>query len=340
MHMLSKLVCYLIIVFIVATCAAQETEKGSSDVMLQGYHWESHMTNSWWEVIAAKANDIAASGITMVWFPPSSGSASIEGYLPHKLYDQNGGYGNQQQLQKAIQSLHAVGVKAIADIVINHRVGTSDWADFTDPNWGSDAVCSNDEWAGASGNNDTGEGYGAARDIDHTQSYVQDSIKDWMKWLKNGIGYDGWRYDYSKGYSGYYVKLYNEATSPIFSVGEFWDNLDINNYNPHRQQLCDWINATGQKSTAFDFTTKGMLQQAVRYSEYWRLRDSEGKPCGLIGWWPAKAVTFIDNHDTGPSTGGSGGQNHWPFPGDKVMEGYAYILTHPRRPLRLLGAFL
>jgi alpha-amylase len=115
-------------------------------------------------------------------------------------------------------------------------------------------------------------------------------------------------------------------------VGEFWDYLDLHNPNAHRQQLCDWINATGGKSTAFDFTTKGILQHAVANSEYGRLKDAQGKPSGLIGWWPEKAVTFIDNHDTGPSTGGGGGQNHWPFPSDKVMQGYAYILTHPGIP--------
>lgn len=33
--------------------------------------------------------------------------------------------------------------------------------------------------------------------------------------------------------------------------------------------------------------------------EFWRMRDSHGKPPGVIGWWPSRAVTFIDNHDTG-----------------------------------------
>lgn len=40
-------------------------------------------------------------------------------------------------------------------------------------------------------------------------------------------------------------------------------------------------------------------QEAVKNTEYWRLIDPEGKPPGLLGWWPSKAVTFIDNHDTG-----------------------------------------
>ena len=41
------------------------------------------------------------------------------------------------------------------------------------------------------------------------------------------------------------------------------------------------------------------MQEAVRNVEYWRLSDKDGKPPGLMGWWPGRAVTFLDNHDTG-----------------------------------------
>lgn len=40
------------------------------------------------------------------------------------------------------------------------------------------------------------------------------------------------------------------------------------------------------------------MQEAVK-GQFWRLRDSQGKPPGVIGWWPSRAVTFIDNHGTG-----------------------------------------
>lgn len=41
---------------------------------------------------------------------------------------------------------------------------------------------------------------------------------------------------------------------------------------------------------------------------------------------PRECCTFIDNHDMGST------QNIWPFPSDKVMQRYAYILTHPGTP--------
>ena len=311
--------------------AAGPMDGNSGDVMLQGFHWTSYQTSPWWGVVQGKASDIGASGFTMVWLPPSSDAASNEGYLPRQLSVLNSKYGTETQLKSAIGALHTYGVKAIADVVINHRVGTSNWADFTNPTWGSSAVVRGDEWTGATGNADTGEGYGAARDLDHTNATVQSDLKTWLSNLKSKTGYDGWRYDYVKGFGGTYVGQYNAATVPYFSVGELWTDLNIDNPNPHRQQLMNWIDATGSRSAVFDFTTKGLLQQAVQYGQYNRLRDSEGKPAGAIGWWAAKSVTFVDNHDTGPSTGGTS-QNHWPFPSDKVMQGYAYILTHPGVP--------
>ncbi len=41
------------------------------------------------------------------------------------------------------------------------------------------------------------------------------------------------------------------------------------------------------------------LQEAVKHTEYDRLRGSQAKGPGLMGSWPAMAMTFVDNHDTG-----------------------------------------
>jgi len=161
---------------------------------------------------------------------------------------------------------------------------------------------------------------------------VQESISVWLRWLRLQVGFDGWRFDFVKGYAAEFVGLYCEKSEPAWAVGELWGDMAYDdqgichNQDRHRQDLCNWINSTGKRSTAFDFTTKGILQEACRHSQYWRLKDREGKPAGLIGWMPKYAVTFIDNHDTGST------QRHWPFPDDKVLIGYAYILTHPGIP--------
>ena len=321
---------------VAAAAEASLAPNSGRDVMLQGFHW-----NSWrygnWTIVQNNAAAIANAGFTMVWLPPPSRAASAEGYLPNEWYNLDASsYGSKAQLKSAIGALHNRGVKAIADIVINHRVGTTNWGDFSNPAFSNNyaAVTRDDEWSQSSGNWDTGDGYGAARDLDHTNGSVRTQTKNWMNWLKSDVGFDGWRYDYVKGFSGGYIGEYNYATNPYFSVGELWPDITGDYYascsggNYHRQKLMDWIDATGASSSAFDFTTKWQLQLAVARNEYWRM----GCVPGAIGWWPAKSVTFIDNHDTGPSPGPGGGQNHWAFPSNKVEQGYAYILTHPGTP--------
>merc|ERR1719183_1797234 len=153
-----------------------------------------------------------------------------------------------------------------------------------------------------------------------------------MNWLKSHAGYDGWRLDFVRGFWGGYVKEYLAGTDPTFAVGEYWDSLSYSghmmdyNQDGHRQRIINWINAAGGLAGAFDVTTKGILHATIENCEYWRLKDASGKPPGVVGWWPSRAVTFIENHDTGST------QGHWRFPGGQEAQGYAYILTHPGTP--------
>lgn len=46
------------------------------------------------------------------------------------------------------------------------------------------------------------------------------------------------------------------------------------NQDGHRQRIVNWCDQTGGSCGAFDFTTKGILQEAAARSEYWRLGRS------------------------------------------------------------------
>jgi alpha-amylase len=41
-----------------------------------------------------------------------------------------------------------------------------------------------------------GDVFHAAPNIDHSQDFVRRDIKDWLNWLRNDIGFDGWRLDF------------------------------------------------------------------------------------------------------------------------------------------------
>lgn len=109
-----------------------------------------------------------------------------------------------------------------------------------------------------------------------------------------------------QGFSGNFAGEYIRDTVGVgnFCVGEFWADLSYGdrgleyNQDAARQALCDYLDTAGGAMALFDFPTKGILQEAVN-EELWRLADENRKPPGLLGWWPKRAVTFIDNHDTG-----------------------------------------
>ncbi|PRW59861.1 alpha amylase domain [Chlorella sorokiniana] len=323
-------------------------EGTGEEVLLQGFNWDSwKQQGGWFNHVAGRAEELATLGFTTIWLPPFTQSVSAEGYLPGDLYNLNSKYGSETELIACVKALQNHGIKVLGDAVLNHRC-----AQFQDDNgvwnkyggrlaWDQRAIVGDDPNFRGRGNRSSGDIFSAAPNIDHSQEFVKRDLQEWMVWLRTHVGFDGWRLDFVKGFHGSHVKDYMEASSPQFAVGEYWDTLayewdgtPTHNQDAHRQRTVNWINAAGGLATAFDITLKGIMHAVFERCEYWRLRDSTGKPAGLLGWWPSRSVTFLENHDTGSS------QGHWRFPHHAIEQGYAYILTHPGTPCVFLDHLL
>lgn len=354
----------------------QVSESSKTAVMLQGFNWNSAPRGTswnkenpspywgkWYGIMKKNASSIKDT-FDYVWFNPPSvcDTNSSEGYAPTELNNLNSYYGTAAELKEVIQAIQPA--KAIADIVVNHRAGSTCWGDFTNPDWGVvkgvkyPAICSDDEAFNASsgdkdhmvgkpsGAADTGATYGAYRDLDHTNTVVQDGIIAWMNDVLKPAGFVGWRYDYVKGFAGKYVGKYNAGSSAQFSVGEYWPTASYNASSPSGwgDEIKNWITSTeeesGQKSRAFDFALKGAMNSVFgctwREGEYPNYTSGGSAGSGnyalladesnLYISQPSDAVTFIDNHDTGSN------QGHWELNRNKIGAGYALILTHPGVP--------
>jgi alpha-amylase len=308
-----------------------------TDIMIQGFDWGAN-NGVWYTTVQGQVSTLKSAGFTVIWLPPPSATADTHGYLPTMWYDLTSSYGDQAQLQSCISSLHSAGIKCICDTVIQHRCGdaTGD-CDFSNPVFGegegSDdtgnpnncrAICDNDSCECGTGAPDTYVVYCCGRNLDHSWSVTQSTIEGWMDWLKNTIGFDGWRYDMCVGYAPEYVGIYNSATSPYFSVGEYWDSSTSDCKN--------WAESSG--SAVFDFPTKYTLNAVFNNNNYSYLSTTGaagGSAPGMIGingdW--TKAVTFVDDHDTAAP---SGGQNLLPMPSQGIPQAYVYILTMPGVP--------
>src|SRR5262249_51234379 len=138
------------------------------------------------------------------------------------------------------------------------------------------------------------------------------------------------RWDFVKGFAGHFVAEYNDASAPDFSVGEYFDG--------DRQKLTNWVDRTAGKSAAFDFPLRFRLYEGCTRDDFTGLRSTNcGRVIanGLLGLWPSRAVTFVDNHDTEccrEEEHHRENKDIHHFPGKKAAMGYAYILTHPGVP--------
>jgi alpha-amylase len=300
--------------------SAQNLTATNTWVIFQGFDWGAQGNRGYlYTQISGMASSLASAGINAVWFPPPSQSVDAEGYLPQQWYS----LVSESNLMSAIGAVHGNGMSAIADVVVNHRTApyvdscTGRYTSFYNPSMGNWAVTHDDEncWDRTNcgcGNYDTGDSVPYAPDLDHTNGGVQQAIKDYMNWLKSK-GFDGWRLDMVKGYSASYAGSYIAASSPVFSVGEYWDSST--------SAVRNWISGTGSRSQAFDFPLRYVLQNAIRYNSY----SSMGWTVpGVVGQDPSHAVTFLDNHDTA--------RNDRFGNSDQIIQGYAYILTHPGTP--------
>ena len=102
--------------------------------MIQYFEWYLPNDGLWWKRCAAKAENLAALGITEVWLPPAYKGTSQEdvGYGVYDMYDlgefdQKGTirtkYGTKEEYIDAIRAFHNNGIRVYADIVLNHRMG-------------------------------------------------------------------------------------------------------------------------------------------------------------------------------------------------------------------------
>lgn len=291
---------------------AQGWPANYSGVMLQGFSWDSY-DYSQWTVLEKQADDMKGF-IDLVWLPQSGKcieTTQVMGYKPYYYFNQNSSFGTEAELRSLIAKFKANGIGAIADVVVNHR-NTDGWFTFPAETYNGVTyqmlptdICKNDDGGSTatqakkdgvslSQNNDEGTDFGGCRDIDHKSENVQKIIKAYLKFLKEDIGYTGFRYDMVKGFSGTHVADYNDATGVKFSVGEYWDG------NP---SIINWINSTNKKSAAFDFQFRYNVRDAVGVKD--------NKIVSSPNWSKLKsyinlmhdptyrqyAITFVENHD-------------------------------------------
>ncbi|WP_459210576.1 alpha-amylase [Aquimarina rhabdastrellae] len=298
-----------------------------SGVMMQAFYWDVPAGGTWWNTVKDKVDDWSNAGIDAIWLPPATkaqnGALSM-GYDPFDYYDfgeydQMGSvetrFGSRQELKALIDEAHNNRLSVIADIVINHNSGgDKELNTFTgveyytkfDPLSGKFPRTFDDFHANSNHQSDPAV-FGGFPDLCHHQPNVQDWLwkkpESVAKYYKNVMGFDGWRFDFVKGFEPWVAREWKNAVGG-FSVGELWDgSVDYLNW---------WANEAN--GSAFDFAAYYKMRDAFDGNNMHKLNEDM-----LLKRNPQKAVTFVTNHDTNEIYHGK-------------MRAYAYILTHEGYP--------
>ncbi|MGZ9226877.1 MAG: alpha-amylase family glycosyl hydrolase, partial [Anaerolineales bacterium] len=318
-------------------------------VMMQAFFWDCPRVDNrefkWWEYVHANVPSLAKVGFTSLWLPPIHKAANLGGpsmgYDPYDYYDlgefdQKGGvptwFGTRSELDQLIQTAHNFGLSVIADTVLNHNsgadaqevnpiTGQTRWTLFTPKsgkfprNWECFHPSMYETWDEMA--------FGDMSDLAHRNPHVYAELLKLMRWLIEEVGFDGFRYDFVKGYGANTITAIQEYRymrdgKPVvpYGVAEFWDSA---------RAIEIWVTLANFSNSnpvdAFDFPLREMLKA---------LCDQYGFSLNNLTTWetvlqkqPQTTVTFVENHDLR--------DEGRPIVNDKLLA-YSYILTHEGYP--------
>jgi len=305
-------------------------------VLLQPYYWEMPDHGAYYRMLTEHMAEFAAAGFDSLWIPPPSkteeGHHAMGGYEPYDYYDlgeydQKGRvrthYGTREELEALIETANSYNIGVICDVVINHRVGGEleinpfKGGELTPTNFmnvasGKLLMNYSHFWPNAYGTGDTKQ-YGIFPDISHKHPYVQSELINWGVWLRDEIGYDGWRFDSADGIFPFMLQYWMENVTG-WGVAEYWMQT------PDSDVIDQYLDNTNNSVTAFDIPLIVELRDMANRDGAYDMRRLATE--GLSKIRP-KAVTYAVNHDTYRDVFNIKKNRHM---------AYAYILTHEGYP--------
>jgi len=318
-------------------------------VMMQTFFWDCPRVDGkefqWWNYIRAQVPALAQAGFTSLWLPPVHKAANLNGpsmgYDPYDYYDlgefdQKGSiptwFGTRTELSQLIESAHSNRLSLIADMVYNHNSGAdaqevnpitnqSRWTLFNPKsgkfarNWECFHPNKYESWDEMT--------FGDMPDLSHRNPYVFNELISLARWLIEEIGFDGFRYDFVKGFGAATIQAMQEFR--YTRNGEYFAPYGVAEYWDSTANTLKWVDTANFSNTnpvdAFDFPLREMLKA---------LCDQYGFSLkNLITWesvlqkQPQSVVTFVENHDLR--------DEGRPIVNEKLLA-YSYILTHEGYP--------
>ncbi len=357
----------LFVTLLQAIVYAQNTNP-KSDVMLQGFYWNSPDGGIWYDSLASVAPRLASAGFGAIWFPSpvkGAGGGASMGYDPYDHYDfgefyQKGSretrFGSKKELEHSINAFHDAGIKVYADAVLRHMMGGEEKVPYECIPYNNGYKIVSDSgylvfnYPAGSGRfkKDASSFYPNATNcwvdplfvqvdpifrfgdwLDHNKKSVRDSLIAWGKYLRETMKFDGFRLDAVKSIDPGFMAAWLKGVGGYdYAVAELWSN---------NSDIGGWLNqvqnVNGAKVSMFDFplryTLKDLCNNTTGSFDVNNLYSAGLVNSGVSGF---DANTFLENHDFDRiGFDGSIDSGHDPVMTDKQL-GYAYILFSEGRP--------
>ncbi len=339
-----------------------------SDVFMQGFYWNSTPGGLWWDSLSVLAPRLASAGFSAVWVPNAvkgaAGSMSM-GYDPYDHYDfgeflQKGSsetrFGSREELENMIANFHDLGIQVFADAVLRHMMGGEEKIPYECiPDYNGNPIVPDSAWMKFSYPNgsgrftkDAGSFYPNSENcwvdplfiqidpifrfgewLDHNKEKVRDSLKVWGHYLRNELGFDGFRLDAVKSISPEFMADWlNDVNSGGYAVAEYWGS---------QSEIGDWLNQCanvyGADVAMFDFPLRYSLQDMCNNTGGgYDMRNLDWAGLVNSGISGFNVATFAENHDMDRiGWDGSIDDGHNPIISDKQMA-YAYMIFSEGRP--------
>ena len=326
-------------------------------VLMQAFYNESYSAtapgvseygDTKWTTLTPQAAELGAY-FDYIWLPPSANGDGM-GYHPKQYSNQNSNWGTRAELETLISALHANNCKVVADIVINHCTGWTSWCDFPTMDFGEygvfnpDAsyICQDDEvnapwnqpteenpgsgacWGTATGSYDDGENWDGARDWSHDNVYVQQMFIAYLKWMRNVMHYDGFRYDKGDGFNNWHHWHYNSESRPEIAFMECYKGTD---------DIWSRVQGANYDLLALDFDLKWHVFNSIAGWDYSRGRGD----CIMSRGNGRHSVTFIESHDwflrpDNENEFGGRGNSMTPALKARLLQANALLLSMPGVP--------
>lgn len=336
-----------------------------SDVFMQGFYWNSPPGGIWWDSLSNLAPRLSSAGFSAIWVPSAVKGANgpySMGYDPYDHYDfgeyyQKGTletrFGSRTELEQMIDAYHTVGIQVFADAVLNHMNGgeqiqyyecsppghpDSAWLQFYYPTgsgrfkkdstyfYPNSVTCDvNPPYHGPDN-----PAYRFGEWLAHNRDFVRDSLVTWGLYLREVLGFDGFRLDAVKSiepsFMGYWLQ--NVNTDGAYAVAEYWGSTS---------EIGSWLNECqnvyGGNVSMFDFPLRYTLRDMCNNTDgTWDMNNLDG--AGLVnnGISGFDVATFVENHDVDRiGWDGETDSGHDPIYTNKDMA-YAYIIFSEGRP--------